>query len=172
MNNLLNSRAFVINCEPLRRTEKLCRRLLNALRIRRSGVQLPPGALEFPRFPAGLGGGRLGLLGAPDQSVSKTCPEKRASSAAAPDSIWRTAERRSSSDTTLYRSKTLRVRCPDSFITTDSGTPRRRALVTKLLRRSWNQMASRPTSLQARRNIFRISHQRSPVAGLVKTCSA
>lgn len=31
-----------------------------------------------------------------------------------------------------------------------------------------NQMLSRPASLQARRNIFRISRQRSPVAGLVK----
>src|SRR5712692_8333167 len=45
------------------------------LRIRRSGVQLPPGALEFSRFSAGLGGERLGTLGASDQSVSKTCPE-------------------------------------------------------------------------------------------------
>ncbi len=33
----------------------------------------------------------------------------------------------------MYRSKTLRVRCPDSFITTDSGTPRRRPAILKEL---------------------------------------
>jgi hypothetical protein len=43
-------------------------------------------------------------------TVSKTCPKNAACSAAAPASNWRTADFKSSSDTTLYRSKTERVR--------------------------------------------------------------
>src|SRR5260370_23601726 len=56
MINLVNSRVFVISCEPLRRAEKRCRQLLDALRIRRSGVRLPPGT----RFPnTGVSSARL-----------------------------------------------------------------------------------------------------------------
>src|SRR6266851_2651610 len=56
MINLVNSRVFVISCEPLRRAEKRCRQLPEALRIRRSGVRLPPGT----RFPnTGVSSARL-----------------------------------------------------------------------------------------------------------------
>ena len=54
-------------------------------------------------------------------------------------------------------------------ITTDSGTPRRRALVTKLRLRSWNQTPVSFTALHARRNTLRMSFHASAVSGLVKT---
>ena len=44
------------------------------------------------------------------ETVSKSCPKEVTSSAAEPDSIWRTALFTLSSETTLYRSKTLRAR--------------------------------------------------------------
>jgi len=59
----------------------------------------------------------------------------------------------------------------DILITTDSGTPRRRALVTKLRLRSWNQTPVSFTALHARRNTLRMSFHASSVSGLVKTQS-
>src|SRR6266853_5712761 len=88
-----------------------------------------------------------------------------------PASIRFTTSRRSSSSTMLYRSKTALERCPDILITTDSGTPRRRALVTKLRLRSWNQTPVSFAASHARRNTLRMSFHASSVSGLVNTQS-
>ncbi len=65
--------------------------------------------------------------------------------------IFCMAERRSSSETMLYRSKILRVRWPEISIATRSGTPARTIFLTPVRRRSWKSfsgtLCSIPTSV-------------------------
>ena len=69
------------------------------------------------------------LEAAPWRSVPGWCPYRL--------SICGCARPRSPSSTVLYRLNTAMVLCPVIFITVNGSTPARRALVTKVCRRSW-----------------------------------